>query len=47
MIYMKSIIKAAAFSAVLFLCSQIASAQEQKVTIFFTGHVVGNYEPCG
>jgi hypothetical protein len=27
--------------------ASFTAAQEQKITIFFTGHIVGNYGPCG
>ena len=45
--HMKSLFKAVIISAVVFFTSQFAVAQEQGVTIFFTGQIVGNYGPCG
>ena len=44
---MKKLAQAVVFLAALALDSQVATAQEKKVTILFTGHIVGNYEPCG
>ena len=45
--YMNYLFKAVIISAVVFFASQFAVAQEQGVTIFFTGQIVGNYGPCG
>lgn len=44
---MKKLMKAFVFLAVMALGSQVAAAQENRVTILFTGHIIGNYEPCG
>jgi len=44
---MKFLLKAGVISAVIMFAMITAVAQERKITIFFTGHIVGNYEPCG
>ncbi len=45
--YMNSLFKAVIISALVLFSSQFAVAQGEGITIFFTGHIVGNYGPCG
>ncbi len=45
--HMNSLFKTVIVALAFIFTASFSAAQEQKITVFFTGHIVGNYGPCG